>query len=217
MDTMTPAKRKILVCAVELFAVKGYSDTSVRDIAAAAMIKSASLYNHFTSKEDILTFMMKDYIDYTAVMFDNPDLSSIIEKNPTADGILSSIPRVFMMLEDKYYSTVIRVLFHEQFRNEIVRGFFNNMLQSVESFIENVFNELKKLNVICSDADPTHWKKAFSTLFYALPARMMLSAGQNLSDFSDVDPANLLRYMFNVILNMYGVSGDQDAHSDITD
>ena len=217
MDTMTPAKKKILICAVELFAVKGYSETSVRDIAAAAMIKSASLYNHFTSKEDILTFMMKDCIDYTAVMFDNPDLSSILEKNPTADGILSSIPQAFMMLEDKYYSIVIRVLFHEQFRNEIVRGFFNKTLQNIELFIENVFFELKRLNVICSDADPTYWKKAFSTLFYALPARMMLSAGQTLSDYSDVDPVSLLRYMFNVILTMYGVSANQDAHDDITD
>jgi len=46
---------RILLAGLELFAGRGYHATSIRDIAAAAGLTSASLYTHFASKEAILT------------------------------------------------------------------------------------------------------------------------------------------------------------------
>lgn len=46
---------RILYAAARLFRVRGYADTSLRSIAAAAGIKAGSLYNHFGSKEEIVT------------------------------------------------------------------------------------------------------------------------------------------------------------------
>ena len=40
--------------SIKLFYRNGYSKTSVRDIVKAARITNSSLYNHFTSKEEIL-------------------------------------------------------------------------------------------------------------------------------------------------------------------
>lgn len=47
-------KEEILRISAELFSKKGFSATSMRDIASALNIEAPSLYNHFPSKEDIL-------------------------------------------------------------------------------------------------------------------------------------------------------------------
>ena len=48
-----PAGR-ILIAALGLFAARGFYGASIRDIAAAVGLQSASLYSHFPSKEHIL-------------------------------------------------------------------------------------------------------------------------------------------------------------------
>ena len=47
-------RERILTAALRLFAEHGFEGVSIRDIAAAAQIQSASLYFHFTNKERIL-------------------------------------------------------------------------------------------------------------------------------------------------------------------
>lgn len=47
-------KQQLLEVATGLFSQKGYHATSMRDIAEAAGIEAASIYNHFNGKEEIL-------------------------------------------------------------------------------------------------------------------------------------------------------------------
>ena len=47
-------KEQILSTAARLFSERGYSATSMRDIADALNIEAASLYNHIASKEELL-------------------------------------------------------------------------------------------------------------------------------------------------------------------
>ncbi len=47
-------KEEIIKTAANLFKEKGYSAVTMRDLAAAMGIKAASLYNHITSKQEIL-------------------------------------------------------------------------------------------------------------------------------------------------------------------
>lgn len=51
---MESRKNEILKVAARLFREKGYSAVTMRDIAAALDIKAASLYNHISSKQEIL-------------------------------------------------------------------------------------------------------------------------------------------------------------------
>ena len=50
-----PSKKKIIMArSAELFRTRGYSATSMRDIADAVGIEAASLYNHISAKTDLL-------------------------------------------------------------------------------------------------------------------------------------------------------------------
>ncbi|MFC4609855.1 TetR/AcrR family transcriptional regulator [Streptomyces maoxianensis] len=49
---------RILHAGLELFAEKGFSGTSIRDIGARAGINSATLYSHYRSKEHVLAALV---------------------------------------------------------------------------------------------------------------------------------------------------------------
>lgn len=53
MNEEKNTKQKILEESLKLFSEKGYEGVSMREIAAAVGIKGASIYNHFSGKEDI--------------------------------------------------------------------------------------------------------------------------------------------------------------------
>jgi AcrR family transcriptional regulator len=64
-QTTTPptSKRRdeLLRIAAELFATKGFKNTTVRDIADAAGILSGSLYHHFDSKESMVDEILSSF------------------------------------------------------------------------------------------------------------------------------------------------------------
>lgn len=54
-DRLTLGQRRVLEACLVLFAEQGFAASSIRDIAGAAGMQSASLYNHFPSKDAMLT------------------------------------------------------------------------------------------------------------------------------------------------------------------
>jgi AcrR family transcriptional regulator len=66
-DTADPRQskriRNIAKVAATLFSTKGYVDTSVDDIAAAAKVTKGGVYHYFRSKTEILYFICSAYVD----------------------------------------------------------------------------------------------------------------------------------------------------------
>ncbi|KLO33457.1 TetR/AcrR family transcriptional regulator [Mycobacterium haemophilum] len=56
---MSPAAVRILRAAAELIALRGYSATSTRDIAAAVGVEQPAIYKHFSAKRDILAALVR--------------------------------------------------------------------------------------------------------------------------------------------------------------
>ncbi len=50
----SPVKRRIEAVALERFAAQGYRGTSVKDIMVACGLTPGAMYNHFTSKDELL-------------------------------------------------------------------------------------------------------------------------------------------------------------------
>ena len=66
---LSDAKRRLVDGARGLFARKGYTNTSIRDIAKACGINSATLYSHFPSKADLYVQMVDPYLDAAQTAF----------------------------------------------------------------------------------------------------------------------------------------------------
>ena len=60
----SPAGRRILGAAAELFARRGYFATTTRDIAAAVGVKQPAIYKHFATKDEILMALVALGLEY---------------------------------------------------------------------------------------------------------------------------------------------------------
>ncbi len=78
-------RAELLTIAAGLFASKGFTNTTVRDIADAAGILSGSLYHHFDSKESmvdeiLVSFQAELFGAYDAILLSDDDARSKLER-----------------------------------------------------------------------------------------------------------------------------------------
>jgi len=65
-DGISKADKKIIVianAAARLFSNKGYIETSIDDVAAAAKISKGSIYYYFSTKDEILDYILYAFMD----------------------------------------------------------------------------------------------------------------------------------------------------------
>jgi len=200
-------KAKILNIAVDMFAGRGFEKVTMREIAAAVNINAASIYNHFKSKNAILEYILKDYEAQNSRIFCDDSVVSLLKENPTPEGILSCMQLVFPEGEEEYNLKVLYVILQEQHRNPIVcRCIRENILRS-EQYVKMIIGLLKELCVIRPDTDPDFWAKISSSLFYSFSNRMLLGIGDLSQDFLGMGMAELLRYLFKIMLGLNAVGG----------
>ncbi|PKA83356.1 TetR family transcriptional regulator [Ulvibacter sp. MAR_2010_11] len=136
MKTLT-RKEEIISVASLLFKEKGYSAVSMRDIAQAVGMKAASLYNHISSKQEILaTLILQVAKEFTtgmeAVVAENnaplQKIQTIIEMHIDitvnySEG-LAALNNDWMHLEDKDLADFVQMRsdYEENFRQIIKQG-----------------------------------------------------------------------------------------------
>lgn len=65
MEKALPSRRdELLALAATMFAERGLRATTVRDIADSAGILSGSLYHHFSSKEEMVDEVLRNFLDW---------------------------------------------------------------------------------------------------------------------------------------------------------
>jgi len=210
-EQQMPTKQKILVTAAHLFATKGYTETTMRDITVAVGINKSSLYYHFPSKEDILVAMLTDYGKASNLASFNKKLPEVIKENPNLDGIMECMQFDYTKLTDTYYADILHMGHRDQHRNDIHRQVVIRAIKSVEDKVERIFEELKKNNVIRQDADPDFWQKTTSSLAHNTICRMMLGIGEDAPNYVGMDLQGLVRFLFGLALELYKVPDDADG------
>ncbi len=92
---MKPGERKdqIRVKAQALFRERGYSATSMRDLAETLGIEAASLYNHISSKEELLQQICFSMAEQFFVALEPVATSSLPPKEKLLAGIEAHLER----------------------------------------------------------------------------------------------------------------------------
>lgn len=101
---LTPTR--ILDTAESLFSMHGYAATSVRDIASAAGLTPASLYNHFPGKEALYQAVLARGVAPLAEM-----MQGLAAREPTPDATESMIAAVMAHLAERPH--LPRLIQHE--------------------------------------------------------------------------------------------------------
>ncbi|WGX96341.1 TetR/AcrR family transcriptional regulator [Nocardioides sp. L-11A] len=86
--TGSTRRAQLLAIAAEMFASRGYTQTTVRDIADEAGILSGSLYHHFASKDEMLTEILQEFMGSLLGQF-----RSIAEEAETPRAALDGLVR----------------------------------------------------------------------------------------------------------------------------
>ncbi len=116
---------EILNVALNLFSVNGYEATSISQIAGAVGIRKASLYSHFSSKQEILDnvveSVLKGYAEHSIFAnadWDDPEFTKDKEGMTAEDAAKMIQGQVRYIVHDPAISRGRKMLMIEQFRNE---------------------------------------------------------------------------------------------------
>ncbi|MGY3778541.1 TetR/AcrR family transcriptional regulator [Isobaculum melis] len=123
-------KEKILMAATNLFSDGTYDRVSMKEIAANAGVKPASIYNYFASKEELLTAIICYYAEVLEELlhFNRIDDLMIRYKNPI------EILRKMVYLESEEERILAQKCFHVVFRIQYVYPGKMNELSSFTFF-----------------------------------------------------------------------------------
>lgn len=151
----TQTKDKIFDRALDLFSKKGYDSVSVRTIASEVGIKESSIYNHYSSKKDILMSILNYFEEYfKGNPLDDENIRKLLEENPEEfyhQGSEMFKQRIF---EEKILK-IMKLIFVQMYQIDEVKEFFlREILGGSTDFWSDVFEILIQKNVIGSDCNP---------------------------------------------------------------
>lgn len=139
-----PTKQRILEAAAELFSQQGFSAVSVRDITRAVGIKESSLYNHFSSKDQILEQILTEIqAEYRKILPPVEVLDQILARITPAAFLMQGFRNLKERLTNPSLQQMWRILHMEQYRNERARQIvLHDLIGETLTFMEEVFTRL---------------------------------------------------------------------------
>lgn len=151
----TQTKDKIFDTALDLFSKKGYDSVSVRTIASEVGIKESSIYNHYSSKKDILMSILNYFEEYfKGNPLDDENISRLLEENPEEFYHQGSEMFKQQIFEEKILK-IMKLIFVQMYQIDEVKEFFlREILGGSTDFWSDVFEILIQKNVIGSDCNP---------------------------------------------------------------
>jgi len=155
-------RQQIIMAAWDCFVEKGYSDTTVREIAKRMNASTGVIYNFFKGKEEILEALQELSLENNRQMFDQMG-----QKESARDAIMEFFKKNLdcgPVDEIKKSARGNMIMWSEALKNENIRkminSFYGNMVESVSGFIREGIGKKE----ISADLD----SKAMAGFLFAL-------------------------------------------------
>lgn len=200
-------KQRIVHASIDLFSKKGFTETGVREIAAAVGINESSLYNHFDCKSEILTYIL-EYYRQTASAYKAPEeaLARLNNRDATADDVLACLMLYYPPEEEVYFLKTLQVLFQEQFRNDEVREYIaNDLILWNERYVSDLLRRLIRSGALDGDTDVDFWAKLHVSLSYIFSARHVIGIGEMHPCFQGKGNAAMKKKLYDTIFQKHGI------------
>jgi AcrR family transcriptional regulator len=155
----------ILATAIELFSEHGLDSVTVDQIADAADIGKGTIYNYFSTKEDIVVAFMVDF---------ETRVQAKVRRLVTSKGTLESILAGFIRFQfqmKKPYHRFVRVFLGQMFlRTEQFIPYMVEMQKTIDPPLEALFRGLQQRGLIRRDVSVPDLILIFKTIHLGLTA-----------------------------------------------
>lgn len=161
---MNNTKEQILNAALSLFSVKGYDGVSMADIADEVNIKAASIYKHYSGKDDIFYSIIQRFEEKTESIFQPAILTHMECSHITKEMLVKMIQQTFQLYaEEPFLSKCRKLLLISSFdRPEIGALYSKYFIEAPMHYQAALFFEMQKTRTT-----PEHNVTIMSYHFYA--------------------------------------------------
>lgn len=144
---MTETYIKIIKCAYELFATRGFDRTSLNSIAREVGISKPSMYYYFTSKDHLLDVIFQ--IILAEIKFEKAyDLTAVEPDQIREVLIKTGQQHIRNQFEDPYYLGIMREFSSYSVRKEQVENEFIAIINSYQSGFEELLRRCQNHGLI---------------------------------------------------------------------
>jgi AcrR family transcriptional regulator len=155
----------ILAIAIQLFSEQGLDSVTVDQIADAADIGKGTVYNYFSTKEDIVVAFMVDF-----EMRVQAKVRRLVASKGSLESILAGFIR-FQFQMKKPYHQFVRVFLGQMFlRTEQFIPYMVEMQKTIDPPLEALFRGLQQRRLIRKDVSVPDLILIFKTIHLGLTA-----------------------------------------------
>lgn len=196
----TDKQQKIIETAIQMFAEKGYANTSTNEIAKSAGVAEGTIFRHYGTKDNLLLSVILPFLkEALPGMAENVFKEVLTEETHFEDFIKGLFKnRIEFVIENREIFQIIvkELLYSDSLRQEIAPFFAGSIViritQAIELFKER--GEIKDLPT------KTLLKMLMTTFGGFLVTNFVLLPSQDTMDI-DQEAENLVRFVMDGIRN----------------
>ena len=156
MNNLTGTKEQIFDVFLEMTSNLGYENVSIRDITKKVGIKSASMYNHFKTKGQLLEYAYEYYSNYRYDNRNPVDKVKELVETAEAEDIVKAFRYTFETeSKEKYVRMILitKIIYMRLFQDPIANAMFAEMNTNDAEYVINILRHGVEIGRIESDFD----------------------------------------------------------------